>query len=120
MSPEEKKLQEDNRQKMKDESRDALSRQLIKLGDMMGDGEHHEKGGGWINSEYKKVMRALHPEIWQERRKKKAEMVNESMKKLLAEKKCLCGGALEQSRSGSKVCYCQNCNIRYMAGTKKK
>ena len=32
---------------------------LIQLGDMMGDGLHHEPDGYWIPKEYKRILRAL-------------------------------------------------------------
>lgn len=105
------------------ESRDMLHRQLIQLGDMMGDGLHYEPGGKWIVREYNKIAKAIIPEIAEKYRKirqMKAKAVNESMKKLLAEKKCPCGGELEQSRSGSKIAYCIKCKARYKAGKKKK
>lgn len=35
------------------EDNKKLHEQLIKLGDMMGDGLHHEDGGKWIEREYK-------------------------------------------------------------------
>lgn len=95
---------------------------FIKLGDMMGDGLHHEPDGKWITREYNKLAKLLIPEIREsqkEKRKLKAERVNENMKRLLAEKKCKCGGSLKQGRSGSKVCYCTVCNSRYVATRKK-
>lgn len=36
------------------EVEDRLYGQLVKLGDMMGDGLHHEPGGKWISRDYKK------------------------------------------------------------------
>lgn len=96
-----------------------LHEQLIKLGDMMGDGLHHEPDGAWISREYGKVFNALYPEHKKERRKRKAEAVNEQMAKLLEIKSCTCGGKLEQRRSGTKIAYCTKCGMRYKA-TKKK
>lgn len=92
--------------------------QFIKLGDMIGDGLHRERGGGWINRDYNKLAKILVPEIKEAaaaRRKRKADHVNEQMQKLLEKKKCDCGGNLKQSRSGSKVAYCALCNRRYRA-----
>lgn len=94
-------------------SDDFLSNQLIKLGDMMGDGLHHEEP--WIAKEYGRVLKALHPEIFKEKRKVKAIFTNSQMDKLLATKKCDCGGTYKQSRSGSKVAYCMICNKRVKA-----
>ncbi len=104
-------------------NRDIDFRQLEKLGEMMGDGLHHEPGGEWISREYKKLAKALIPEIAQAERKRsqqKAIHTNEQLAKLLLTRKCDCGGQLKQSRSGSRVCYCTVCNSRYKARTKKK
>ena len=97
---------------------DFLSNQLIKLGDMMGDGLHHEEP--WIAKEYGKILRKLHPEIFKEKRKAEAIFTNAQMDKLLAEKRCECGGNYKQSRSGSKIAYCAMCNKRVKAVSKKK
>lgn len=98
---------------------DCLHRQLIKLGDMMGDGLHHEPDGKWIEKEYARVFNALYPDVRKQRRAKKAIAINENMLKLFKTFKCSCGGELKQSRSGSKVAYCVKCNLRYKAGKKK-
>jgi hypothetical protein len=92
-----------------------LHEQLVKLGDMMGDGLHHESDGKWIPKEYNKVLRALEPEIFKEKRKRKAEALNKKMITLLLSKRCTCGGVLTQSRSGSKIAYCTVCDKRYKA-----
>lgn len=106
---------------MPNDLQDNLSNQLIKLGDMMSDGLHHEADGKWINKEYGKVLRALHPEIYQEKRRLKAIKINEAIDRLLLTFICTkCDGKLKQARSGSKVCYCTVCNARYMATSKKK
>ena len=44
---------------LSEETKAHLHSQLIKLGDMMGDGLHHEPDGRWISKEYTKVLRAL-------------------------------------------------------------
>ena len=103
--------------------KDFLWRQFVKLGDMMGDGLHHESDGKWIIKEYNKLAKILIPEdkeFAKEKRKLKADSINQQMTKLLAEKKCSCGGTLEQKRSGTKVVYCTQCNNRYVARTKKR
>ena len=90
---------------------------------MMGDGLHHESDGKWITREYNKLARILIPELREQnkqRRKLKSININQQMDKLLADKKCKCGGVLKQGRSGSKVCYCVDCKSRYRAGKKKK
>lgn len=108
---------------VKKASDDFHWRQFCRLGEMMGDGLHHESDGKWIVREYNQLARILIPEFKEkekERRKLKSERINEHMQKLLLEKKCECGGMLIQSRSGSKVCYCSKCNQRYKAGKKPK
>lgn len=108
---------------VKKASDDFHWRQFCKLGEMMGEGLHYEADGKWIAAEYKKLSRILIPEIRdveKARRLRKTEAINESMKKLLLEKKCDCGGILVQSRSGSKVCYCYKCDQRYKVGKKPK
>lgn len=105
------------------EENQFLWRQFCRLGEMMGDGLHHEPDGKWIEREYKHLARILIPELKtqdKERRKLKALNIDEQMQKLLLERKCSCGGTLKQSRSGSKVCYCTECNARYKARTKSK
>lgn len=99
-------------------NQEHLYNQLIKLGDMMGDGLHHEEP--WIAKEYKKVMNLLHPEINQEIRKRKADNVNIQMRALLLVKKCECGCAFKQARSGSKIAYCRGCGRRVKATSKRK
>lgn len=86
----------------------------------MGDGLHHEADGRWIEKEYAKVFNSLYPEIAKERRKKKAVLVNDKMEDLLKDFKCKCGGKLKQGRSGSKVAYCEGCDMRYKLSKKKK
>jgi hypothetical protein len=97
---------------------DFLWRQFIKLGEMMGDGLHHEADGKWIAKEYKQLAKILIPGFAQpakESRKIKCLKVDEQMKLLLEKNKCDCGGTLKQKRSGVKVSYCQTCNQRYVA-----
>lgn len=97
--------------------------QFVKLGGMMGDGLHHEPDGKWIVKEYNKLAKILIPELKEqnkERRKLKAENINEQIQKLILEKKCgKCNGELRQSRSGSKIVYCVVCNSRFKAVSKK-
>lgn len=102
-----------------EEDRDYLHRQLVRLGDMMGDGLHHESDGKWIEKEYAKVFNALHPELAKKKRLEKNKKVNEQMKSILEKFRCECGGKVTQGRSGSKVAYCK-CGKRYKAGKKKK
>jgi hypothetical protein len=86
-----------------------LNNQLIKLGDMMGDGLHLEPGGKWISKEYIRVARALG--IIQKRdRSKSAARINELMQTRCKDVKCgKCGGELKQTRSGAKRARCFGC-----------
>lgn len=96
--------------------------QFVKLGDMMGDGLHHEPGGGWITKEYNRLSKILIPEIkeaYSEKRKLRAAHINEQIKKLVEIHKCSCGGCLVQKRSGTKVVYCEVCDKRHIARSKK-
>jgi hypothetical protein len=95
---------------------------FIRLGDMMGDGLHHESDGKWIERDYKRIAKILIPEIKEaekQKRKNKAIRINQQMDVLLQTKKCSCGGQLQQKRSGTIVVYCSVCNTRYKAVSKK-
>lgn len=118
-----KLFEEEIPDKIKKASDDFHWRQFCKLGEMMGDGLHHESDGKWIAKEYRQLAKMLVPgfeDLESKRRKARTDAINESMKKLLLEKRCYCGGIIVQSRSGSKVCYCSKCNQRYKAGKKPK
>lgn len=98
----------------KDINREFLSNQLIKLGDMMGDGLHHEADGKWISAEYRRISKLLYPEEFKRKREQKTKRINERIAELLENRKCdKCGGELKQSRSGSKVINCTSCPARY-------
>jgi len=58
-----KLFQDEIPDKIKKASDDFHWRQFCKLGEMMGDGLHHEADGKWIAIEYKKLSRILIPEI---------------------------------------------------------
>jgi hypothetical protein len=96
---------------------------FARLGERIGDGDMDADEARWVNREYKRLSRILVPEInevYKKQRQAKAIHINEKMAKLLAIKKCDCGGTLEQSRSGSKIAYCKVCNKRYKASKSKK
>lgn len=102
------------------DNNDNVHAQLIKLGDMMGDGLHHEPDGKWIEREYKKIFDSLYPEHKKAARLKKAILINDQIKKLLERIKCKnCSGQLKQSRSGSRIVYCLECNGRFKAVSNK-
>lgn len=94
---------------------DFLYNQLVKLGDMMGDGLHHESDGKWIEKEYKAITKVLMPEVFADIRKKKRDNVDKQMAELLLKNKCECGGILAQVRKGVKVSVCLLCGKKYRA-----
>ncbi|MBI9112424.1 hypothetical protein [Maridesulfovibrio ferrireducens] len=89
-----------------------LHRQLIKLGDMMGDGLHHEPGGKWIEREYRKILKALGI-LPKTKRRNNSKKINELMVERTAAVKCQCGGELKQTRSGSMIGACAECGNKY-------
>lgn len=93
------------------ETKQHLHNQLIKLGDMMGDGLHHEPDGKWISKEYRKVARALG---YGPKKANNSEAINERMKQRVQDVKCgKCGGELKQTRSGSKRAACVECGAKW-------
>lgn len=97
--------------------KDYLHRQLVKLGDMMGDGLHHEPDGKWIVKEYNRTLKALGIS---KPRSNNAEAINKSMQKAVGESKCTkCGGNLRQTRSGSLRALCESCGQRFQFKRKR-
>ena len=109
---------------MKSEKDEFLWRQFIKLGDMMGDGLHHEEP--WIAKEYKKLAKVLCPpspeevKIAKELRQQKNARIDSQMANLLKERYCSCGGEIKQVRSGSKVAQCDRCKAIFKAKKRKQ
>lgn len=99
---------------------------FARLGDMIGDGLHHEPDGKWITREYKRLYKILCPQTEEEKEAEKEfrkainKNIDTQISLLLKEKRCACGGELKQARSGSKICYCSICNTRYKAKSKNK
>jgi len=93
------------------QTKQHLYNQLIKLGDMMGDGLHHEPDGKWISREYTKVAKALgliKP------KPRNTQAINDHMAKRVADVACQkCGCTLKQTRSGSKRAACTECESKY-------
>lgn len=52
-------LFEEHKPALPDDEKAELHRQLVKLGDMLGDGMGDERGGAWIKKDYRRVMKAL-------------------------------------------------------------
>ena len=88
-----------------------LHADLVKLGDMMGDGLHHEPGGRWIAKEYARVAKALGYTM---PRSSRVADIDKAMASLLQTTSCPdCMGALKQTRSGSRRVQCTDCQRRY-------
>jgi transposase-like protein len=103
---------------MDNETKESLHRQLVKLGDMMGDGLHHEPGGEWISKEYKRVLKALGIGP---KRKNNSAQINELMSKRVQNIKCpKCNGEFKQSRSGSMRAKCLTCKSVFQLLTRNK
>lgn len=100
-----------------DETKKHLHNQLVKLGDMMGDGLHHDADGRWIAKEYARVAKALG---YGPPRKNNTEAINKAMAAALEKAKCQCGASLKQSRSGSMRADCTVCPKRYQFKRGKK
>lgn len=94
---------------------DFLYGQLVKLGDMMGDGLHLEPDGKWIEKEYKKICKQL----GLIKRKNHSPQINEFMSKRTEIVRCDCGGKLEQTRSGSFIAACCECGKKYRLGKRR-
>lgn len=100
--------------------KERLNNQLIKLGDMIGEGLHLEPGGGYILKEYRAVCRAL---SITKPRKNNINKINTAMNKALSKLRCVdndCKGELKQTRSGSKRAICSKCNTKYQLSSRKK
>lgn len=98
------------------EHKDFLHRQLVKLGDMMGDGLHLEPDGKWISKEYRQTAKALG---LLPKRTTNVDGINKAVANSLSQHKCKCGGELKQTRSGSKRVQCVLCDARYELKFKK-
>ncbi len=95
------------------EAEDRNYRQLVKLGDMMGDGLHHEPGGKWIEKEYTRVAKALGL-IEPKKRANNSAEINERMAERVKEVSCPgCQQPLKQTRSGSMKAKCTGCGSKY-------
>ncbi|AVM69726.1 hypothetical protein C3V36_11040 [Lachnospiraceae bacterium oral taxon 500] len=92
---------------------------LIRLGDMMGDGCHHEPDGKWIEREYRDTLKllGLSPK---KSVKRDTKSINKFMEKRLQDVRCECGGKLFQSRKGSFIATCSICGKRYKLGARKR
>jgi len=94
-----------------------LSNQLIKLGDMMGDGLHLEDDGKWITKEYNRISRILYPEMFP---KKDFSKRNDNVLNWCKAHKCMrCNSELKQTKSGSLRVVCINCKSKFQLSKSK-
>ena len=95
--------------KLSEEASKNLHSQLVKLGDMMGDGLHLESDGKWISAEYKRTLRALGMLP-----KKNNDTLNARMCLRIEQEKCgKCGQALKQTRGEAKIAICVGCGTKW-------
>jgi hypothetical protein len=101
------------RPKLTEQQENTLYDRLIRLGDMMGDGLHHEPDGKWISKEYGQIVRTLGIVPPKDRGPSIAR-IDERMKERVAAVKCTCGeGRLVQVRSGSRRAQCTECGAKW-------
>ena len=98
--------------------RDILHQQLIRLGDMMGDGLHLEKDGRWIAREYKRISRVLFPEMFP---KKNTTERDKAIAEWCKDNPCKdCGGKFKQTRKGSMRVVCTECGVKRQLKVRKQ
>lgn len=97
--------------------RDFLYSQLVKLGDMIGDGLHLEPHGKWIEKEYHRTCVALG---LIEKKPRDNAKVDDFMRGRTDSVKCDCGGVLKQTRSGAFIAKCKKCGAKYRLGGNKR
>ena len=100
--------------KLTGQQEDVLYDRLIRLGDMMGDGLHHEPDGKWISREYGQIVRTLGI-VPPKDRGPSITKIDERMKDRVAAVTCgKCGGGrLVQTRSGSRRAQCTKCGAKW-------
>jgi hypothetical protein len=87
-----------------DSNKDRLHQQLIKLGDMMGAGMHHEEP--WIEREYRRVAKQLYPEMFPRKKRKPSQQFIRTLKE------CDCGQkgwTFTRYATGSVGLKCKSC-----------
>lgn len=95
---------------------DFLWSQLIKLGDMLGDGDCD----AWVGKEYKRVARQLGL-IKRKPRKNHSSQIDEFMEKRIVQVRCnKCNEELKQSRKGSFVGICVDCGAKFTLGKRRR
>lgn len=95
-----------------------LQHQLVRLGDMLGDGLGDEPDGAWIGREYRATCKALG--ILPKRRRNVAG-TNARVAEALQRMPCPgCGGMLQQTRSGALRAKCPTCAKTYQLSAQRK
>jgi ribosomal protein L44E len=85
--------------------KDRLHKDLIKLGDMMGDGLHYEDP--WIAKEYRKTAKALYPEMYPKKQRKPTQRIIKTLKV------CNCGAigwTFKRFPPDKVQLYCKGCD----------
>lgn len=98
---------------------ERLSREFIKLGDMMANGLHHEPDGRWIAREYNKLYKALHPEEAKEASKLRNMETQLRVTRVIETQKCKCGGTFMQPKKHVLRVKCTECGTLYKLSRKK-
>lgn len=98
-----------------EDGKEFLLNNLVRLGDMMGDGLHNEPGGAWIKREYEKTLKHLGIV-----KPKTTESIDKFMLERCDKVKCTCGGTLKQVRKGTFIAKCMVCGEKYRLGQRKK
>jgi hypothetical protein len=97
----------------------SLHNQLLKLGDMLGDGDCDP----WVAKEYKRVAKALgYLEPTPEQKKARTQQrvdknqhINSAMEIRCNDVPCkVCNGELKQTRSGSLTAVCSKCSRKFL------
>lgn len=89
------------------EARENLSNQLVKLGDMLGDGDAEP----WVSKEYRRICKLLG---YTRERRPADPAINQKMTERVQAVACkACDGKLKQTRSGSMVAVCVDCGAKY-------
>ena len=90
---------------MDNTEKSRLHKDLIKLGDMIGDGLHYEDPS--ISREYRKVAKQLYPEMYPSKKRKPSQQFIRTLKE------CDCGAkgwSFTRYQNGNVGLKCKQCN----------
>ena len=109
---------------MRSGAEELMWNQFIRLGEMIGDGDHWEDP--WIEKEYKRLAKILIPKSDEEKSaaKEKRQEINNMIDGKIEEKlktdTCnKCQGELKQTRSGALIGECVECGAKFQYKYKK-